>query len=106
MSDRTRTSFPSERAWAKAAADGERSMKQTLIFLSGRILSRKGANALIHAAAIGCLVELGRYIAAMANPAGCHIAEQYAMAHLRGALRGASGPINDNGTSWERATDA
>ena len=54
----------------------------------------------------GALKAVGEYLRVVANPDGIAVLEQNAMAYLRGALRGADGPILDNGKPFIGASDA
>lgn len=97
--------YPTETAWQRAAERGERSVRSALATL-GIKMSKPGQNhALTIAAGHGSLVAIGGYLRAVSGPDN-HVAEQWAMATLRGALRGADGPIHDDGRAFIQAVDA
>ena len=95
---------PSQQDWD--ATEGERAVKQAMAKISAKLLRKRAGAGLIVASQFGGLVQMGRYIRAMSNPDHRHVSEQYAMAYLRGALRGLDYAVHDNGQPMERATDA
>jgi hypothetical protein len=97
--------YPSERQWQSAGERGEHAVRRALAKL-GISLTKSGTNAtLAVAVGHGALVAIGGYLRVLSGPDN-HVAEQWAMATLRGALRGAEGPVRDDGQPFTMATDA
>lgn len=97
--------YPTESAWQRAGERGERAVRSALATLVIR-MAKPGENAaLTIASGYGALVAIGGYLRALSGPDN-HVAEQLAMATLRGALRGAEGPIHDDGRPFVQASDA
>jgi hypothetical protein len=93
--------------WARAAAVAERGTAEILRDCTESAVEKAFDDVgLLYAPAFGAIVAAGRFIRAISNPDdGRHVTEQWAMAYLRGALRDANGPVKDDGTPMERATD-
>lgn len=97
--------YPTNDQWQRSGERGERAVRTALATL-GIKMSKPGKNhTLTVAAGHGALVAIGGYLRALSGHDN-HVSEQWAMAQLRGALRGAEGPIHDDGRPFIQATDA
>lgn len=97
--------YPTGDQWQRGGERGERAVRSALGKL-GINMMKPGANhVLTVAAGHGALVAIGGYLRALSGNNN-HVSEQWAMATLRGALRGADGPIHDDGRPFTQATDA
>jgi hypothetical protein len=91
--------LPTEAEWQRAAEIGERA---ATVALQEATQAADGPLADI-AVAFGMIVRIGQFL--QAASADASVAEQGAVAYLRGAVRGMEGPANEDGTPYVGATD-
>lgn len=97
--------YPTEAAWQRAGERGEQAVRSALGTLGIRMAKPGRNHTLTVAAGHGALVAIGEYLRTLSGSDN-HVAEQWAMATLRGALRGADGPVHDDGKPFVQASDA
>jgi hypothetical protein len=97
--------YPSENEWQEAGERGERAVRSALASMGIKMMKPGKNSALTVGAGHGALVAIGDYLRTLSG-ADNHVSEQWAMATLRGALRGAEGPIHYDGSPFIQATDA
>lgn len=97
--------YPTDAQWQRAGERGERAVRSGLATLGIKMMKPGQNSTLTVAAGHGALVAIGGYLRALSGPNN-HVSEQWAMATLRGALRGAEGPVHDDGRAFVQAGDA
>lgn len=100
---------PSEAAWERAGQRGEKAVRDAIGKISLRYTKQPNAHALGMAVAFGALVaaaELLRVMVDDTNETGMRKIEENALAYVRGAVRGATEPLNADGTIFVRSFDA
>ena len=92
--------YPSQEAWDRAAKLGETLVRRHVGGAAVRRLKRGAHSADTIALVMGALVATGQALAAASNPDAVGVMEEMAVAHVRGAIRGADKPINADGSEW------
>lgn len=94
-----------EEEWDRCGELGDRATRSALA-TAAISLGRNAPAAAPLAVGLGAVKAIGEYLRHISRPEGAHVLEQNAMAYLRGALRGADGPILDSGQPFTGASDA
>ena len=97
----------SAEAWEAAARAGEQAVRRAIGNAAIRKMKQKAGPYADLGVAVGALVAVGGMIAVVTKGGDQRVAEEMAMAYLRGALRGDDQPLNADGTLYTGArTDA
>lgn len=94
---------PSEREWDKVASEAEKAVIKVCNQILDVMQQHKMNPALGVAMALGALGGAAQVCRLISNQDSIHIMEQYALATVRGVIRDADFPIQDNGEPFERA---
>ena len=98
-------SHPTDEQWQWAGERGEKAVRKALAPLGIKLTKARHATRLEVAAAHGALVAIGGYLRALAGD-NARVTEQWALAIVRGAIRGAEQPVHDDGRPFVQASDA
>ncbi len=92
--------------WDQAGNAADAAVRKVLGPLAQKHIKRTGEGAMVHAVALGGIKAAGELLRASTIPEGRVLLEEMAVAYLRGALRGAGGPIHEDGREWEGVSRA
>ena len=105
VAERTAPRYSTAVEWQAYALNGQRVTQTALAMETATLIGHAPCDAPL-AIGFGALCAVGEYLRVASDPNGVAVLEQMALAYLRGAIRGADGPVRDNGQPFTGALDA
>jgi hypothetical protein len=97
---------PPKDEWQAAGEAGERAVKDAVCAAMLAHATGHHHPATFLAVAFGAIVAVAEAARACGASSGHAVMEEYLVAHVRGAMRGADGPVHEDGQPYEGTANA